>query len=722
MTTPAPAHIQLGMTDEEYNSVIEILGRDPRPAELAMYSVMWSEHCSYKSSRAWLRRFPTEAPWVVVGPGENAGVVDLGDGWLAALRIESHNHPSFVEPYQGAATGVGGILRDIFTMGARPVAVWDPLRFGSLDDAHNRYLLTGVVSGIAGYGNAVGVPTLGGEIEFDDRYAGNPLVNVMALGLMKREQLVLASASGKGNIGVLLGNATGRDGIGGVSVLASASFDKAPGAKRPTVQVGDPFEEKKLIEACLELYDRDLVVGIQDLGGAGISCATSECAANAGMGIDVDLDAVHLREHDMTPAEILMSESQERMLAFVEPGDLDEVLELAEKWEIDASVIGTVKDGGELTVSSGGEVVAEIPAASLSEDAPLYHRPAERPGWLDDVWAAAPVLPDHIDAGAALLGLLDDPALGDKSWIFEQYDHQLFLNTVVEPGNDGSLLRIKGTRKGLAVSTDGDGRLCYLDPRRGAARVVYEAALNVAVTGARPYALVDNLNFGNPEKPEVMWQFKETIEGMSEACEALGIPVIGGNVSFYNETGGVDVLPSPVAGLLGFCDPMPTSPPRLDRAEDGMEVWLLGPEGSGDHAAGAYARVMLGTLGGRPSAPNHGLGPRVISAAADLAHRGVPILHDLSHGGMAVAVAEICIKSGIGATVTADAAADLFDESPHRFLAVVPAGFDMSSVDVPKRKIGQFGGDHVDFAAHGSVPVAEAADTWRNALPRRMGH
>ena len=722
MTTTVPAHIQLGLTDAEYGSVLEVLGREPRPAELAMYSVMWSEHCSYKSSRAWLSRFPTEAPWVVVGPGENAGVVDLGDGWLAALRIESHNHPSFVEPHQGAATGVGGIIRDIFTMGARPVAVWDPLRFGGLDGAHNRYLLSGVVSGIAGYGNAVGVPTLGGEVEFDDRYSGNPLVNVMALGLMREEQLVLASASSAGNLAILLGSSTGRDGIGGVSVLASASFDEADGSKRPTVQIGDPFEEKKLIEACLELYERGLVVGIQDLGGAGISCATSECAANAGMGIDVDLDAVHLREPDMTPAEILMSESQERMLAFVEPGDLEEVLMLAEKWEIAASTIGTVTEGGTLVVTSGGDVVAEVPAASLSDDAPLYRRPADRPDYLDDLWKDEPVLLTTIDVGATLLTLLDDPALGDKSWIYEQYDHQLFLNTVVAPGNDGSLMRIKGTSKGLAVSTDGDGRLCYLDPRRGAARLVYEAGLNVAVTGARPYALVDNLNFGNPEKPAVMWQFKEAVEGMSEACEALGVPVIGGNVSFYNETDGIDVLPTPVAGMLGFCDPMPEEPPRLDRAEPGMGIWLIGPAADGDFAAGAYARVILGHLGGRPSPPNHDLGGRVIAAAADLAHAGAPVLHDVSHGGLGVAIAEICIRSSLGAELTVDDWPELFDESPHRFLAVVPEGFGIDIGDVSYRNIGVIGGSRIDFGNHGSLNLEDAEAVWRRALPRRMTH
>ena len=720
MTATVPAHIQLGMTDDEYQAVIDLLGREPRPAELAMYSVMWSEHCSYKSSRAWLGRFPTEAPWVVVGPGENAGVVDLGDGWLAALRIESHNHPSFVEPYQGAATGVGGILRDIFTMGARPVAVWDPIRFGSLTDPHNRYLLAGVVSGIAGYGNAVGVPTLGGEVEFADPYAKNPLVNVMALGLLKNDQLVLSAASGVGNVAVLLGATTGRDGIGGASILASASFDAESGAKRPSVQIGDPFEEKKLIEACLELYEKGLVVGIQDLGAAGISCATSECAANGGMGMDVDLDDVHLREHDMNAGEILMSESQERMLAIVTPEDVDEVLALAEKWEINASTIGTVTEGGALIVSQDGDIVAEVPAASLSDDAPLYHRPAERPAWLDATWADNAELPAALDVGDALLRMLDDPALGDRSWIYEQYDHQLFLNTVIEPGNDGSLMRIKGTSKGLAVSTDGNGRLCYLDPRRGGARLVYESALNVAVTGARPYAVVDNLNFGNPEKPEVMWQFVETVEGMSEACEALGVPVIGGNVSFYNETDGVDIYPTPVVGMLGFCDPMPLRPPRLDQAADGMVVWIIGPEDSADFASSAYDRVVLDHYGGRPTDVDHELGPRVIAAAVDLAQAGAPVLHDVSSGGIAVAVAEICIASGVGAKLDDGDWQSWLSEAPHRFLAVLPAGELPEVGDVPAREIGTLGGTEISFGRYGSAPLDIATRAWRDAIPRRM--
>jgi len=572
-----PRHRQLGMTDGEYESVTDILGREPNEPELAMFSVMWSEHCSYKSSIAHLARFRHDQSWVVLGPGENAGVVDLGDGWLAALRIESHNHPSFVEPREGAATGVGGILRDIFTMGARPIALWDPLRFGPLDDAHNRYLLSGVVGGIAGYGNAVGVPTLGGEVEFADRFSKNPLVNVMALGLMRREQLVTKAAAGEGNVAVLIGSATGRDGIGGASILASASFEEGDEEKRPSVQVGDPFAEKKLIEACLDLYERGLVVAIQDLGAAGISCATSETAAAGGVGMDVDLDAVHLREPEMTPAEILMSESQERMLAIVEPNDVAEVVRLAGKWEITASIVGTITSSPDLRVFHGGSLVAQVPAASLSEDAPRLDRPQQRPAYLDEVWAGAAPLPETIDVGEVLLTLLDDPALGDRSWIYEQYDHMLFLNTVVGPGNDGALLRVKGTGKGLAVSTDGDAIRCYLDPRRGAERIVYEAALNVAVTGAAPHAVVDNLNFGNPEKPEVMWQFVEVVDGMATACSTLDVPVVGGNVSFYNETDGVDIYPAPVVGMLGLCDPAPASPPRLDAAEPGMDLWLIGP-------------------------------------------------------------------------------------------------------------------------------------------------
>ncbi|VAV93399.1 Phosphoribosylformylglycinamidine synthase, synthetase subunit [hydrothermal vent metagenome] len=713
----APAHVQLGMTNDEYADVVNLLGREPRPAELAMYSVMWSEHCSYKSSRTHLGRFRSDQPWVVVGPGENAGVVDLGDGWLAALRIESHNHPSFVEPYQGAATGVGGILRDIFTMGARPIAVWDSIRFGPLDDPSNRYLFEGVISGIAGYGNAVGVPTLGGEVEFADRFSKNPMVNVMALGILRGDQLVLSAASGIGNVAVLLGNATGRDGIGGASILASASFEEGDEEKRPSVQVGDPFEEKKLIEVCLELYDKGLVVAIQDLGAAGISCATSETAGNGGMGMKVDLDSVHVREPGMTPGEILMSESQERMLAIVSPDQVDEVLAIAAKWEIDASTIGVVTQGPQLEVSSGGSLVAEVPAASLADEAPRYDRPAERPGYLDDLWASEPVVPDAIDVGEAIAVLLDDPALGDRSWISSQYDHMLFLNTVIEPGHDGSLLRIKGTHKAMAVSTDGDSLRTYLDPKRGAARIVFESALNVAVTGARPYALVDNLNFGNPEEPGVMWQFIESVDGMAWACEELDVPVVGGNVSFYNQTDGVDIYPTPVAGMLGFCDPMPKHPPRLDRATEGMAVWLVGPEARGDFAASAYDRILNDHLGGRPLDVDGDTARRVVAAAATLAYE-IPVLHDVSLGGVAVALAEIAFASDVGFMVDGMTGSELFDETPLRFLAV--ASGNQLDTQVPRRRIGTIGGDRLDFGQAGSISLDRARRIWQDALPRRM--
>jgi phosphoribosylformylglycinamidine synthase len=704
-------HRRLGLTDVEYGSIVGILGRQPRPAELAMYSVMWSEHCSYKSSRRHLGRFPTDAPWVVVGPGENAGVIDIGDGWLAAMRIESHNHPSFVEPHQGAATGVGGILRDVFTMGARPIALWDQIRFGPLNQPKNRYLFKGVVSGIAGYGNAVGVPTLGGELEFDDCYSGNPLVNVMCLGILRREQLVLGTAGEPGSVAVLLGKATGRDGIGGASVLASTSFDEESAELRPAVQVGDPFEEKKLIEACLELYEEDLLVGVQDLGAAGLSCATSEPAGRAGVGMEVDLDAVHTRESGMTAAELLMSESQERMMAFVAPSNVARVLAIAEKWEIDSAVIGEVKAGSTLSIHHDGELVAEVPAASLADDAPLYDRPVERPVWLDELQQKR-FDGSGLDIGETLIELLSDPSIGSSAWVHEQYDHMLFLNTVIGPGSDGNLLRVLGTEKALAVSTDGNGRLCHLDPRTGSARLVYEAALNVAVTGARPLAVVDNLNFGNPEKPEVMWQFKESVEGISMACEALGIPVVGGNVSFYNETDGADIHPTPVVGLVGLADPMPSDPPRLSRAVDGMKVWEVGVRAT-PNLSGSAVQRLRGDLGGLPTAPDAETANRVIAMAAALAHE-VPVLHDVSDGGVGVALAEICIVSGVGATVDVD---HPFSEDPHRFLFVSDAGFEPS--DPLIREIGTIGGE--DLVINGdAVPLAECAEAWHNAIPRAL--
>jgi phosphoribosylformylglycinamidine synthase len=730
--SPPPVHRLLGMTDDEYAKVCDILGREPRSAELAMYSVMWSEHCSYKSSRTHLSRFPTEAPWVVVGPGENAGVVDLGDGWLAALRIESHNHPSFVEPYQGAATGVGGILRDVFTMGARPIALWDQIRFGPLDQPKNRYLLNGVVAGIAGYGNAVGVPTVGGEIAFEECYTGNPLVNVMCLGILREDELVLGTAGEPGSISVLLGAATGRDGIGGASVLASASFDEESGTKRPSVQVGDPFEEKKLIEACLELYREKLVVGVQDLGAAGLSCAFSEPAARASAGMSVDLNRVHVREEGMTAPELLMSESQERMMAFVHPDNVDAVLAVAEKWEIDASVVGEVKAGGSLDVYHDGVLVAQLPAASLSEDAPKYDRPLGEPGWMEDLWSNTLTFVTRPGIADSLLKLLDDPSLASPAWAYEQYDHMLFLNTVVGPGNDGSLLRVKGTNKGLAVSTDGNGRLCYLDPWRGGARLVYEAALNVAMTGAKPMAVVDNLNFGNPEKPDVMWQFRETVEGISEACERLDIPVVGGNVSFYNETDGLDIYPTPVVGLLGLADPMPESPPRHDRVAAGMELWLFGPEWAINLAGSAFEQITFGHIGGRPSPPDPTMAKAAIEVATKLATEGLsPAMHDISDGGLIMSAAELCIASQVGVTASYGDWRSLFCEDPHRFIAAVPTEHTeavaaiAADAGLPASRIGIFGGSEISFerkGARGAVDLDVATETYRNAIPRRLAH
>ncbi|MGH9301638.1 MAG: phosphoribosylformylglycinamidine synthase subunit PurL, partial [Acidimicrobiales bacterium] len=598
-------HLMLGLSDAEAERIEDILGRRPNHLELAMYAVMWSEHCSYKSSRVHLKRLPTSGPGVLVGPGENAGVIDAGEGVAVALRIESHNHPSALEPYQGAATGVGGILRDIFTMGARPIAIMDPLRFGPPDDPRSRWMLEGVVSGISGYGNSVGVPTLGGEIEFDLCYSANPLVNVLCLGVMPTSRLVLARASGPGNLAVLLGSATGRDGIGGVSVLASAGFSDDT-SKRPSVQVGDPFEEKRLIEACLELLDTGLVVGVQDLGGAGLTCATSETASRGGVGMDVNLAAVPRREEGMEAFEVMTSESQERMLAIVEPASLDRVKEICGRWEINAAVVGRVTaaaDGpGRLRVLSDwdGDVLADVPAPSLADDGPVYHRPMAPPPDQEARWSNDPSDMDApLDCGADVLAMLVDP-----SWIFRQYDHQLFLNTVEGPGGDAAVIRLAApglpdTGKGLALSTDGNSAWCSNDPRRGTAMLVAESALNVACAGATPAAVVNCLNFGNPEHPEVMWQLSESIDGMAEACVGLGLPVVGGNVSFYNESGGVDIHPTPVIGTVGLIADLSRRPPGVGLV-DGQRLVMVGATHGPPNLAGSrWAVGQRSHRGGR---------------------------------------------------------------------------------------------------------------------------
>ncbi|MEK7220753.1 MAG: phosphoribosylformylglycinamidine synthase subunit PurL, partial [candidate division NC10 bacterium] len=532
---------QHGITPEEYQQIQAILGRDPNFTELGIFSVMWSEHCSYKSSRVYLAQLPTRGDCILQGPGENAGVVDIGDGLAIVFKMESHNHPSFIEPFQGAATGVGGIIRDIFTMGARPIALLDPLRFGPLTKGKSRYLLGGVVAGIAAYGNAVGVPTVGGELRVSETYAGNPLVNVFCLGIAPKDRIFLARASGEGNPVMYVGAKTGRDGIHGAT-MASETFDEGSEERRPTVQVGDPFKEKLLIEACLELMGTDALVGIQDMGAAGLTCSSCEMASRGGTGIEIDLARVPRRETGMIPYEVMLSESQERMLLVVRCGTERQVMDIFHKWDLDAVIVGRVTGDGLLRVKDGERVVAEIPAVALAEEGPVYHRPVRRPAYLTETEQAdlsGLSLPEKLDQ--VLLDLLGSPNIASKQPVWQQYDHMLFCNTVVEPGSDAAVLRVQGTRKGLALAADGNGRYTYLDPYEGGKLAVAEAARNVVCAGARPLAITNCLNFGSPERPEIMWQFAEAVRGMGDACRALQTPVTGGNVSFYNETLGTAI-------------------------------------------------------------------------------------------------------------------------------------------------------------------------------------
>jgi len=728
-------HRALGLTDDEAAAIESMLGRIPNELELAMYAVMWSEHCSYKSSRAHLGRLPVEAPWVLVGPGENAGVVDVGNGIAVAVRIESHNHPSAIEPYQGAATGVGGILRDIFTMGARPMALFDSLHVGPLTEPRNRWILEGVVSGVSGYGNSVGVPTVGGEVCVAPCFSGNPLVNVMGLGLLHVDQLLLARATGAGNLAVLLGSSTGRDGIGGVSVLASAGFaDEEDDSKRPSVQVGDPFEEKRLIEACLELYDAGLVTGIQDLGGAGLTCATSETASRGGMGMDVDLSAVPLREEGMVAAEVMTSESQERMLAIVRPDDLQAVLDVAARWEVRATVVGRVVPGGRLRIlestEAGAAVLADVPAASLHEDAPKYHRPLQPPTDLDARRADDPSrLPPPADCGADLLAMLADTA-----WVSSQYDSQLFLNTVEGPGGDAAVLRLKGPglpshAGALAVSTDSNSRWCSLDPRAGTELVVAEALLNLACAGARPLAVVNCLNFGNPEHPDVMWQLSEAIDGLAAACRAFDVPVVGGNVSLYNESAGLDIDPTPVIGMVGLIETLDRRPPGVGLVEGGPIVLLGEP-------------VALGLAGSRWADAAHGHRGGTLPALDTATHLAVAHLvgaligagdlagaHDVADGGLGLALAEMAVRSGVGLVVAVAATAThaaLFSEAPSRVVVCVPAGrldavlARAGEAGVVATVLGTAGGERIVVDGLIDLDLAAAAERYSGALPSAM--
>ncbi|MGO2663411.1 phosphoribosylformylglycinamidine synthase subunit PurL [Mycetocola reblochoni] len=685
----------LGLKPDEYDSIRDILGRRPTSGELAMYSVMWSEHCSYKSSKRYLRQFgqkvtPEMTENLMVGMGENAGVVDIGEGWAVTFKVESHNHPSYIEPFQGAATGVGGIVRDIISMGARPVAIMDQLRFGDIAEADTARVVHGVTGGISFYGNCLGLPNIGGETYFDAVYQGNPLVNALAAGVLRHEDLHLANASGVGNRVVLFGARTGGDGIGGASILASDSFDDGGPTKRPAVQVGDPFAEKVLIECCLELYREGLVEGIQDLGAAGISCATSELASNGDGGMHIELDKVLLRDPSLTAEEILMSESQERMMAVVTPEKLDAFLAVVDKWEVETSVLGEVTDSGRLVIDWHGEEIVNVDPRTVAVDGPVYDRPVAYPTWIDALQAdRAEDLP-RASAPEQLreqfLALLASPNLADPSWITDQYDYYVLGNTALSFPDDAGMIRVdEETGLGFAIATDANGRYCQLDPQQGVRLALAEAYRNVAATGARPAAVTNCLNFGSPENPEVMWQFGRTVEGLSDGCMELGIPVTGGNVSFYNQTGDTPIFPTPVVGVMGTIDDVARRIPS-GWQDEGENLYLLGT--TRDELSGsAWAGTVHDHLGGLPPVLDLEAEKTLAGLLAAAAHEGlVSSAHDLSDGGLAQSLAEGVMRFGVGARVFldelrerdgVDLTAALFGESTGRVLVSVPREDDV---------------------------------------------
>jgi phosphoribosylformylglycinamidine synthase II len=713
----------LSLSLDEYQLIVAKLGREPTDVELGMFGSMWSEHCGYKNSKPLLRLFPTQAPWVLQGPGENAGIVDVGDGIAVAMKMESHNHPSAVEPFQGAATGVGGIIRDIFTMGARPIAILDCLRFGPLDTPRNRYLFHGVVGGISSYGNCIGVPTVGGDVNFAPCYAGNPLVNAMAVGVLRHEDIVRATASGAGNALILVGSDTGRDGIHGASGLASRELSDDRADQRPTVQVGNPFLEKLLIEACLELLTtgRQHVVGLQDLGAAGITSSAVEVAYKGGAGVDIDVSKVSRREEGMSAYEVMLSESQERMLVVVKAGHEDAVRAIFDRWELHSDVIGRVTDDGVVRVRDGDRVVCAVPAPLFAE-APTYRRQGVRPARLDELAAFDPAALPAVDPGEALLTLLAHPDVASKRSVYRQYDHTVQTNTLVAPGAaDAAVLRLKGTARAIALAADCNARHCELDPWQGGATAVAEACRNVAATGARPIAITDCLNFGNPEKPEIYYQLEQAILGMSEACRALGVPVISGNVSLYNETDGRPIYPTPMVGALGLLDDATWRVTAGFRSEDDVVVLL----GNAEAALGGslYLAALHGKVAGR--LPKLDLAAearlhRLLGAAA--AAGLLRSAHDVSDGGLAVALAESCILGGVGATIARQS--DLFGEGQSRAVASTAS----SQLDallalaaehgVPAAAIGRVGGDRLIVDGALERPVTEIADVWGNALER----
>jgi phosphoribosylformylglycinamidine synthase len=727
---------ELGLTEAEYARIRQLLGRRPTDPELALYSVMWSEHCSYKSSKIYLRQFADKAPRtaaLLAGMGHNAGVVDIGQGYAVTFKIESHNHPSYVEPFQGAATGVGGIVRDILAMGARPVAVMDSLRFGPADAPDTARVLPGVVAGISFYGNCLGLPNIGGELAFDPCYAGNPLVNALCVGVMRHADLHVAAARGAGNKVIMFGARTGPDGIGGASVLASASFGGGEAAKRPSVQVGDPFMEKLLVECCLELSAAGLIAGIQDLGAAGVSCATAELAAGGGSGMSVSLDRVPLRDPTLGPTEILMSESQERMMAIVEPRHVERFTGICARWEVPATVIGEVTGTGRLEMTWRGEVVVDIAPQTAANQGPVYHRRAARPAGQDALTADDPGALPRPASGAGLLdtllALLASPDLAGKTWVTEQYDRHVRGDTVLAAPHDAGVIRVDGeTGLGVALATDGNGRYSRLDPYAGAQLALAEAYRNVAATGARPVAVTDCLNFGSPEDTGVMWQFAETVRGLADGCAFLGTPVTGGNVSFYNQTGDVAIHPTPVVGVLGVLDDVRNHLP-LSFSQRQACVVLLGTTGP-EFGGSAWAWVAHGHLGGRPPgvdlAAEQGLA-RVLAAAA--ADGLLTAAHDLSDGGLAVALAECCLagRTGCRVSLPGDPFTALFSESSARAVAEVAPGAEAAFAALCQRHgvaatvLGTVGGDRLEVTGCFSVPVAELATVGGGVLPALFG-
>jgi phosphoribosylformylglycinamidine synthase subunit PurL len=728
-------YAELGLKDDEYARICAILGRRPSDTELAMYSVMWSEHCSYKSSKVHLRQFGEKAPHtdvLLVGIGENAGVVDVGGGLAVTFKVESHNHPSYVEPYQGAATGVGGIVRDILTMGARPIAVMDSLRFGKIDHPDSRRLVGGVVAGVGGYGNCLGLPNIGGEVVFDPTYAGNPLVNALCLGVMRHEQIQLARAEGAGNKVVLLGAKTGRDGIGGVSVLASATFDDESPSKRPSVQVGDPFTEKVVIECCLELFERGLVTGIQDLGGAGLSCATSETASHGGSGMRVELDLVPLREPSMTPVEVITSESQERMLAIVRPRDVEEVLGVCARWGVLATVIGEVTDTGRLEVRWHGEVVVDVPPASLADEGPVYERPFARPADQDALQAdrgdtlARPAT--GAELAETLLRLAGSPNLASRRWVTEQYDRYVLGGTVLAMPHDSGVVRlVDDSDRGVALALDGNGRYARLDPYAGAQLALAEAYRNVSASGARPLAVTNCLNFGSPEDPSVMWQFAEATRGLAEGCRELGVPVTGGNVSFYNQTGATAIHPTPVVGVLGVLEDVNLRVPSgFVRAGD--VVLLLG-ETDDELGGSEWAWVVHEHLGGRPPRPRLDAERRLSAVLQTAAgERLLTCAHDVSDGGLGQTLVEAALVNDIGVTATLDGDpfVVLFSESAARaVVSCADAEVDrlleiVAEHDVAVTRLGRTGGDALDVTGQFTLPLDQVRETHEATLPRHL--